>query len=186
MSDQIKFESVDYNPFREAEILKVSGLVDAQKEIWLACKIGGKEANLSYNESISLILEGILNEEHLSQACKILSERHEALKMVFAPNGIKYMVTDQANVPFLFLDWTEADRIERDFRLAHFLEKEVDTEFDLQNGPLARFTLIKLEDNIHHFTITAHHLVCDGWSFGILFEELASIYYSLFEGIPFN
>lgn len=186
MSDQIKFESVDYNPFGETEILKVSGLVDAQKEIWLACKIGGKEANLSYNESISLILEGILNEEHLSQACQTLSERHEALKMVFAPNGRQYMVTDQANVPFLFLDWTEADRIERDYRLAQFLEREADTEFDLQNGPLVRFTLIKLEENLHHFTITAHHLVCDGWSFGVLFEELASLYNSLFEGIPFN
>ena len=39
-------------------IEKVIPTTPSQIEIWLACKMGGKEANKAYNESISVKLKG--------------------------------------------------------------------------------------------------------------------------------
>jgi hypothetical protein len=54
----MQLNSAAHNPFEGPAIEKVGGLVDAQKEVWLSCILGGKEANLSYNQSISLDLQG--------------------------------------------------------------------------------------------------------------------------------
>jgi len=186
MLENIKFENVDFNPFGDTEILKVAGLVDAQKEGWLSCKIGGPDASLSYNESISLRLNGPPKEHFLEQACQILTQRHEALRMIFAPNGKQFMVTEAKNTPLHRWDWSGLDAADRGHQMADFVDGEASTEFDLQNGPLARFTLIKLAEEVHHFTITAHHLVCDGWSFGVMFEEFASIYNALFQQVQIS
>ncbi|GAB2536855.1 hypothetical protein GCM10027085_29360 [Spirosoma aerophilum] len=48
--------------------------------------------------------------------------------------------------------------------------------FDLLNGPLIKACLIRLSDTAHHLTLTAHHIICDGWSLGILLQELGVLY----------
>src|SRR5690606_25912070 len=48
--------------------------------------------------------------------------------------------------------------------------------FDLQNGPLFRAYLIKISEDNHIFKLSAHHIICDGWSFGIILENLSKIY----------
>ena len=44
--------------------------------------------------------------------------------------------------------------------------------FDLTNGPLFRLHLVKRSAERHELLFTAHHLVCDGWSFGMILAEL--------------
>jgi hypothetical protein len=52
---------VDYDPFAEAgELARVVSTTDAQREIWLADSLG-REASLSFNESVSLRLYGELD-----------------------------------------------------------------------------------------------------------------------------
>jgi hypothetical protein len=58
------------------------------------------------------------------------------------------------------------------------LESETSVPFDLTNGPLVRLQLIKLGGNHHRLVFTAHHIVCDGWSFGMILAELATCYNS--------
>ncbi|SCL14545.1 amino acid adenylation domain-containing protein [Micromonospora nigra] len=48
--------------------------------------------------------------------------------------------------------------------------------FDLATGPLARFGLVRRDTGSHVLTVVVHHSVADGWSFGILFRELATGY----------
>ncbi|MGL4400837.1 MAG: amino acid adenylation domain-containing protein, partial [Luteolibacter sp.] len=48
--------------------------------------------------------------------------------------------------------------------------------FDLANGPLFRLHLVKIATGRHELLFTAHHLVCDGWSFGMILAELAAAY----------
>ena len=55
----ISYIPVDFNPFaEELEIEKVAFTNESQREIWLSCVIGGDGANLSYNESVSLVITG--------------------------------------------------------------------------------------------------------------------------------
>ena len=48
--------------------------------------------------------------------------------------------------------------------------------FDLTSGPLVRFHFIRLSARCSELIFTAHHMVCDGWSFGMILAELASAY----------
>ncbi|MGH6935144.1 MAG: condensation domain-containing protein, partial [Methylocella sp.] len=70
-----------------------------------------------------------------------------------------------------------------DTRLADVIESEASTPFDLVKGPLIRFTLVPDSDHDRHMlVITAHHVVCDGWSMNILMEELGVLYSARLSG----
>src|SRR5208282_4998136 len=56
------------------------------------------------------------------------------------------------------------------------------TAFDLVNGPLIRAQLVRLTANEHALVLTAHHIICDGWSFNVIVGEFAEIYGALCRG----
>ena len=176
-----KLIPIDYDPFEESPISKVARLVDAQREIWLSCILGGREAKLAYNQSASLKLGGTLNEDFLRKACDILVSRHESLRLEFAANGQYFMVRESVDIDFYFRDLTAMDSISQDKVIEDFLEKEVLFDFELEKGPLVKFSLLKLSEELNLFTVTAHHLVVDGWSFGVIFEEIGKIYSSFLD-----
>ena len=70
-----------------------------------------------------------------------------------------------------------------DARLAEVIESEASTPFDLVNGPLIRFTLVPDHGQDRHMLVmTAHHIVCDGWSMNILLDELGVLYSARLSG----
>ncbi len=48
--------------------------------------------------------------------------------------------------------------------------------FDVSQGPLCRASIGELGPADHILLITMHHLVSDGWSFGLFFRELETLY----------
>src|SRR5207244_3629738 len=62
--------------------------------------------------------------------------------------------------------------------------EEAGKPFDLGAGPIIRARLIQLGTNHHVLMITVHHLVCDGYSFGILLRELGEIYSAHCQNLP--
>jgi amino acid adenylation domain-containing protein len=52
----------------------------------------------------------------------------------------------------------------------------VETPFDLERPPLFRTLLVRVDPELHVFVLCAHHVVCDGWSAGVLVNELAALY----------
>ena len=56
------------------------------------------------------------------------------------------------------------------------------TPFDLATGPLVRAHLVALSDTHHHLIITAHHIVCDGWSIDVIMRDTGAIYNALCAG----
>ena len=64
----------------------------------------------------------------------------------------------------------------RDARLAALRQAEVETPIDLVAGPVARARLLRLDAQAHELLITVHHIVCDGWSIGVLMKEINAVY----------
>ncbi|WP_440099570.1 condensation domain-containing protein [Streptosporangium sp. H16] len=56
------------------------------------------------------------------------------------------------------------------------VREEILREFDLEKGPLARFTLFGIDPGRHLLLFVAHHLVFDGQSKDILVRDLAAFY----------
>ncbi len=60
--------------------------------------------------------------------------------------------------------------------MQQWLEQESGAAFDLARGPLIRGQLIAVGEEDHVLQLTMHHIVSDGWSLGVLFRELWSVY----------
>src|SRR6202012_4817683 len=54
----------------------------------------------------------------------------------------------------------------------------VSKPFDLVNGPLFKAAIFKYSENEHLLTFVVHHIVCDGWSIGIMMQDLSKLYSS--------
>src|SRR5437868_15444679 len=80
VSQTLTFTAIDFDPFSNREIEKISRTTEPQKELWLSCILGGNDANLAYNESISLEFNGKFDLFAFNQAVQDLVRRHEALR----------------------------------------------------------------------------------------------------------
>ena len=52
----------------------------------------------------------------------------------------------------------------------------------LSEGPLLRATLLRLRSEEHVVLVTMHHIISDGWSMGVLIEEVAALYRAYVQG----
>ncbi|BAZ49869.1 amino acid adenylation domain-containing protein [Nostoc sp. NIES-4103] len=62
--------------------------------------------------------------------------------------------------------------------------QEIQRPFNLTCDPLVRATLLKLSQTDHILLLVIHHIVCDGWSIGILAQELAALYQAFNQQLP--
>ncbi|MBR0662742.1 amino acid adenylation domain-containing protein [Roseomonas hellenica] len=148
-------------------------LTEPQMEVWLAAQLGD-EASCAFNESVSLTLEGALDQTALRAALEAVVARHDALRARFTPDGITMRIA--APTP-LDLPVEEVD-------LAQVLDEEAHTPFDLENGPVFRARLLRRNVGTHVLVFTAHHIVCDGWSANTVIQDLSAFYAAGRDGKP--
>ena len=150
-------------------------LTEAQREIWLSAQMSD-EASCAYNESCSVHLRGPLNMDALRGAIQELVRRHDALRTTFGADGGIQEFAAELSLDVPLIDMTEAeDRLDRERML---IANEAEKPFDLVNGPAVRIQVLKLARETYHLLFTAHHIVCDGWSIGVLLNELSRLYSS--------
>ena len=171
----VALTAVDYDPFATVTLARVVPSTEAQREIWLAAQLGA-DASLAYNESVSLHLRGRLDAEALHDALRDLVSRHDALRASFGPDGETLCVQARLELPLPRIDLGSLDDAARDAALTGRLRAAVETPFELEQGPLLRAELLRLGPDDHRLLLTAHHIVCDGWSWWVMARELAALY----------
>jgi len=158
------------------------GMTEAQKEIWLACQLGD-EASCAYNESDTLELRGHLDLDTLRAAVREVIARHDALHVRFDPEGTFQEAGDPAQLPIELHDLRSLPRERREEAVEAIIVETVATApMDLSTGPLVRSLVIQLADDHHLFLIAAHHIVVDGWSAGVLLDEISALYSAKMRG----
>ncbi len=170
-----------HDPFAGPAITSVVPTTHSQLEIWTATQMGG-DAALAYNEAVRLRLAGPLDGDSLRQAIETLIDRHESLRAMFSPDGRSMLVSERTANPVVSHDLSHLPPDDRAPALAALELAVVATPFALELGPLARFEIVRLGANEHVLVIAAHHLVCDGWSFGVLTSELKALYDAISAG----
>ncbi|MBO3098653.1 non-ribosomal peptide synthetase [Gelidibacter pelagius] len=166
----------NFNPFAGPEIDRVIYTTQPQAEIWIACKLGDDDANRAYNESVSLILKGDLGKSAFDDAVQTLVDRHEALRAVFSTDGRFMTIFKQLSIAIDDQDFSEFSDAEKDKSIKNYLSAEANYVFDLVKGPLLKVGLLKLSETEHQLVLTGHHIICDGWSIGIMLQELGGLY----------
>ncbi len=148
-------------------------LTQAQKEVWLAAQLGDS-ASCAFNESVSLHLTGSLDRAALDGALDDLVARHDAMRARIGRSGATMQVADSFKLELPCVDLTGAPDPEAAF--AELLAADARTPFAMATGPLVRCRLVTRAADRHVLVLTAHHIVCDGWSINILMGELAALY----------
>ncbi|REG94569.1 non-ribosomal peptide synthetase [Algoriphagus antarcticus] len=182
----IKAQKVSPNkniPDREIpKIEKVIPITPSQMEIWLACKLGGKQASKAYNESVSLNLTGVLSVKILEDAFLKVIGRHEAMRSIVSPNGKSFIIFKTYSQPINLTDISDLSAYEKDTFLEKHIEQTGLFDFNLTHGPLYVMDLIKLDEKEFLLTFTGHHLIFDGWSLDVMIEELGALYSAYMSG----
>lgn len=132
----------------------------------------------AYVESLAFRLIGPLQADILDKALQAVARRHAPLRSVFrlARGRLEQVVL--AGVPRL----ERADAA--DGVPAEWLARLSGKPFDLEAGPVARLGLYRLARDDHLLCVAAHHIVCDGWSRGVLLRDLSALYEALRFGRP--
>ena len=160
-------------------------LTEAQKEIWYASQLE-EDAARAYNDSVIAHIRGPLNVDALGRSLDLLVTRHEALRTTFHSSGEYQEIASSGSVKVPFIDLSALGKDGKDGELAEILAREAREPFDLTSGPLTRVQLVKLEADLHVLVFVAHHIVCDGWSFAVVLQELSELYSAEVSGATAN
>ena len=156
----------------------------AQQRLWFLDQLA--PGNPVYNIPWVMRLAGPLDVAALEAALGEVVRRHEVLRTTFSTVGEKPV---QVIAPALVLtlgvtDLRHLPAAERAAEAGRLATEEGRRGFDLGRGPLIRLGLLRLADEEHVLLLTIHHVVSDGWSMGVLMNELAALYEAFRAGRP--
>ena len=150
--------------------------IEPQMEIWLSCQLGGPDASRSYNESVSLRLSGPMNLRAMEQALKNVAIRHEALRSTFTEDGRQICIHRDMPLRIRIENLADQSLQDQESFISSFKKQNAQEAFDLVQGPLFRADLFKMNEKEFYLTLSAHHIICDGWSLGIILQDLGKYY----------
>ncbi|MFD0793016.1 amino acid adenylation domain-containing protein [Mucilaginibacter litoreus] len=178
-----KISSGDFDPFAGPEILLIAPATEPQIEIWTSCLIGGNDASCAYNDCASIVLTGPgFDKGAMLKALQALSDRHEALRTVFSADGENIIVYKNPQVKVDYHDLSGRDDEQNTLFISNYNKQLAVTPMDMVNGPLFKAALLKLSEEEHVVILLTHHIVCDGWSMGIVMQDLGKLYSAYAQG----
>ena len=142
----------------------------AQRQL-VALDEGGVPA---YQMSVGFWLDGPLDLEALRGAVRGVVARHEALRTTLDADGrtlVVHPATEASTVDTL----TEASCATEE-ELEAFRDAWAGLRFDLTDGPVFRAAVVRVAPERHLLQLSAHNAAMDGWSFGVLVDDLAELY----------
>jgi hypothetical protein len=148
----------------------------AQQRLWFLDQLDSGGA--AYNISRAVRLAGPLDLQALREALNAVVKRHESLRTKFgsvAGEPVQIIVPSR-NVELGFVDLCALAKGERENQAGQLATDAAGRGFNLEHDQLLRATLFKLADQDHVLLIVMHHIISDGWSMGVLFRELSTLY----------
>ncbi|MGS0894218.1 amino acid adenylation domain-containing protein [Burkholderia stagnalis] len=148
----------------------------AQTRLWLHARL--IDAPDAYHITERLALTGPLDAHALRLACDALIARHEALRTTFdeAEDGVAQTIQPPLRCPWRETGLEALPAARRTARAESVATADEAEAFDLGAAPLVRVHLIRFDATHHWLALTVHHIVSDGWSSGVMLEELAAFY----------
>ncbi|MCT2588392.1 amino acid adenylation domain-containing protein [Streptomyces sp. N2-109] len=129
-----------------------------------------------YNVAHRIDLRGDLDPQILRQALAEVVDRHDALRSRTARHEGRYVLQILAAVP-VELPVTDLAAYAGDEALVErWCRDQASSAFGMDRAPLFRFRLARLGPDRWVLVTVFHHMVCDGWSMGILWHDLQERY----------
>ena len=156
----------------------------AQQRMWLLHELDPDTP--TYNDHLAVRFTGRLNIEVLERSFAEVIRRHETLRTSFQVVDGQPVQVIAEQVPFALpvLDLRHYPENEREIQERNLCFSEVAKPFDLARGPVMRTRLLQVADAEYVLIIVLPHIIFDGWSRGILVQELTALYEAYLSGRP--
>lgn len=104
--------------------------------------------------------------------------RHGSLRTTFASIDGEpvQIVAPTLNLNLPLIDLRRVPEDQREGESLRLSTEEAQRPFDLEQGPLIRTALLRLHDDEYVFLVTMHHIISDGWSIGLFWDEVLAIW----------
>jgi amino acid adenylation domain-containing protein len=148
----------------------------SQERMWFINQLNPDTA--AYNVAAALRLSGSLNQEALVKTLDELVRRNESMRTTFRihEGTPLQVVAPPAPALLTLIDLRNVAESQREAEATRLTNTEAQYRFNLEQGPLARFTLLRVQDDRHILIINTHHAVSDAWSMGVIARELVALY----------
>jgi NRPS condensation-like uncharacterized protein len=152
-----------------------------QKRIWPK---NPREAE--YNIPTAFRVLGSFDMHIFSRSVREVVNRHESLRTRFQDTDgeiSQIIETDfEAEVPMIDLESESPET--REDAARRLIHKEINAPFDLYSLPLWRVTVLRMGAQNHVLVVVISHIICDGWSIGLLLREVSLLYSAFVSGQP--
>lgn len=147
----------------------------AQERLYFTREAEGRDD--AYLVIVAMHLDGDLDVGSLHRAVREVTSRHDSLRatFVFEDGALVQRIHDRSAEPSWTVTRTEP-AAERSDAVRALVQRLSAAPFDLATGPLIRWGLVRFGPAEHGLVMVAHHIVCDGWSLGVLFRDLETAY----------
>jgi amino acid adenylation domain-containing protein len=153
-----------------------------QERLWFLDRL--EPGGSVYNQPGAYRISGRLDRRALEASVNEIVRRHESLRTGFATEDGVVVQHVRPELPYSLPVQDLSAATDREAQLQRELAKEVSLPFDLSRAPLFRARLFVLAPEEHVLAVTFHHIVSDGWSQSVFFNELHAIYDALRQGRP--
>lgn len=167
------------NPAQAGDAARSDAVTSAQARMYFLHQVTDQPSR--YHVSETTRIRGPLHPHLLQEALDVLLGWHEMLRSGFTYSAALQRITlESARVPLRHETAPsgpgQADAVRE--LLSDFAARP----FNLGQPPLLRAMLIGLAEDEHILCIVFHHIICDGWSIGIVNRQLSLIYAALRRG----
>ncbi|MCL9807005.1 amino acid adenylation domain-containing protein [Flavobacterium amniphilum] len=160
-------------------------LSGSQYRFWILSQL--ENGSLAYNMPSAIKLKGTLDKAKFSETFKLLIERHEILRTSFKNDEegqIRQFIASIDDINFEVSEMDFTNHSNQKVAVVQYLEEQNNQAFNLEQAPLLRASLVKLNEDEYVFFLSMHHIIGDGWSMELIVSEVVKIYNAIIQNQP--
>ncbi|MGE5431355.1 MAG: amino acid adenylation domain-containing protein [Syntrophomonadaceae bacterium] len=156
----------------------------AQQRLWFLDQY--EPGSPYYNIPSAMRIKGKFSIPVFKNVIEEIVRRHESLRTNFSAVEGKPVqaISQNVNVPFSVVDLKSLSEEEKDAEVIRLLTGKARCSFNLSSEPLIRITVLELDQMDHVVIVVMHHIISDGWSMGVLVQEISALYNAFSQGKP--
>ncbi len=155
-----------------------------QHQMWVIDQM--TPGNPAYNIPVAWRLRGVLDVRALEDSFNKIIERHEAWRTTFREfeGDAVQEIQPECRIHIRVIDLDHLPAAERESEVKSLAAAEAIRPFDLRLLPLIRISLFRLGANDHVLLVNLQHIIGDGLSLNLMFDELNALYRAAIASIP--
>ncbi len=153
----------------------------AQQRLWFLYQLQPNDA--SYNIPAAFKVKGPLKIDLLQKVFDEIARRHETLRTLFKTVEGQPQLEILPHSP-IKIEHLDLQKQAQPVNVESYIIAEARTPFKLETGPLVRVKVLQTDAQEFFIILNMHHIISDGWSMGILMNEVATLYQAFAQGQP--